>query len=94
MIRTLFACDRCGAESSKGEGLYHVGVMINSVSYPLSRPSMDFQQQWCASCCEQVGLKRTMIAYHEAAAPKEPATIVPTLEDMIIELIDERLADR
>lgn len=92
MIKVIWECDRCGAKEELPQNyvsqkMFRVAFgILDRNAYgtqdPLLRSRID--QVWCEDCLQHFGLQPT---------PGKAAVPLPTLEDVLREMMREELAD-
>ena len=82
-IRTIYTCEKCGAEQLTGDQFWTVGVQANHHAY--SPQVWQFvtgkSLQVCRPCLESFGI-------HVQTKPNEEPAPVPTVEELIREIIE------
>lgn len=82
MRTTTYKCDRCGAESVDKNTLHKVKAGYGDYTSDVNGR----QAEWCKKCCVETGLA------HQNLAPEvKPLDPLPTLEDMIREIVREEI---
>ena len=88
---TIWTCDKCGktAEAAEGRptpsGLYNIGLLVSEVTrYGTVTSAARISALWCLGCCEAMN-----IGPLKARKVDEPPPVLPNLEDLINEMIDE-----
>ncbi len=88
---TFYICDRCNkSQENDSKDMHTVAIVIRSVPPPRFAQVHDgsHKKLWCRECLARVGI----VDWEEPGVT--PPTSPPTLEDMIIEIVGEVIADR
>lgn len=88
MIITTYTCDKCGHEQKEPKQMWAVGIVAREQrdkTYTKYQDSPKEKVLWCRSCLVKLGILPS--AVNDPPAP----TPVPTLEDMILEIVQEAI---
>ena len=81
-IRTIYTCDKCGAEQKTQEQFWTVGVTANTLFSTSDYFVSGMSIQVCRLCLESFGIYVQKRQFDDPPTPTPP-----TLEDLIIELV-------
>lgn len=88
-VRTIYKCDKCGAEQSTADQFWVVGVIAHvrngSINTYSPFVSQDHKMEVCRKCLESFGI------HVQHRGPKAPMPKPPTLEDLIIQLVQDTI---
>lgn len=87
---TFYICDRCGkSQENNSKDMHHVSIMIRSIPPPHYGTVHDgsHKKLWCRECLARTGI----VDWEEPGVT--PPTTPPTLEDMIIEIVQDAMGD-
>ena len=84
-VRTIYTCEKCGAEQAKPDQFWVVGIQAHCIN---DRPYGQVKQmQVCRLCLEAFGIYDNRPAEVQAVNPP------PTLEDLIIEIVRNQVSE-
>lgn len=91
-VKTIYTCDRCGKEQATYDQFWRVDVLCRAFpgAPPATYNCSKKEQHWCRACCEELHLLNYM-PRKEAVPPSKPA---PTLEELIREIVQEKLDEQ
>ena len=83
MIKTIYICEKCGHEQLTDQQFWKVGVQAHPINYPHTANSFvtGKTMEVCRPCLESFGI-------HVQQKQDGPAQPVPTVEDLIKEIIE------
>jgi len=91
MITTIYKCDKCGNTQKTPEQFWRVGVVVNIVTsklYNVLYESSPHTMQVCRDCLEHFGI------HPQKKTIESPTYNPPTLEDLIIEIVNNAIDER
>ncbi len=87
-IITIYKCDHCGnTQTNTDDDMHYVGILVKDI-HPCYARSPGHEQLWCSKCLIEVGI----VNWKQPAAT--PPATPPTLEDMIIEIVDSAIENQ
>ena len=87
-IKTEYICDKCGAVQASEEQFWELKVSAEHVDYTSTNRYVDAARtmQVCRQCLESLG-------YHVQVKPGQSTPTPPTLEELIIEIVNNAIGD-
>ena len=90
MKTTTYKCDRCGAESVGGDTIKLLSIYLGEGQYMSDAVRRGGQKEWCLKCRIETGIHKPEMALPEI----KPVDPVPTLEEMIREVVREEIQNQ
>jgi hypothetical protein len=85
-VVTTYTCDRCFAEQTSKDQFWTVGVTAKAHSYNSGNaPYAITPMEVCRDCLENLGI------YPQTKTTEQPTYNPPTLEDLIVELVQREM---
>ena len=92
MIKTIYKCDRCGAESILKDQMWSIGLKIVPIESKLEFSFWDLARQpiWCRPCVDELQLLGFPVV-KPSATPPRVVTLEEKLRDLIAEIATEEV---
>ncbi len=90
-VKNLYICDHCEkTQENEPKGMHFISIRVQESSprYSSSFSKEMHKQLWCRKCLVEVGI----VDWKQPDATPPPTP--PTLEDMIIEIVENTVANR
>lgn len=94
-VKTVYTCDKCGADCDDGSELWWIHINITNAKNPHSsygNPA-SHRTSWCRQCCALTGVA-FMQDLHKKLKVEDKPPPQPTFEDIFRNIVSEMIAEQ